>query len=67
MSVKVALEQLGTHGFHGAVDEVEGIVWRVQRRGEVDFLVKYVKPAKEDGIYLPEKSGKDAIWNWYPS
>ncbi len=26
------------------------LVWRV------DFLVKYVRPDKEDGIYLPERS-----------
>ena len=66
ISVDYALSILGSNGFHGAIDEVEGLVWKVERRGEVDFLVKYVKPCKEDGIYLPERSGKDAIWNWYP-
>jgi len=66
ISVNVALERLGEYGYHGAIDEVEGIVWRVQHRGEIDFLVKYLKPYKEDGTYLPEKSGKDPIWNWYP-
>ncbi len=48
---------------HGAVDEVEGAVWRVERKGRVDFLVKYVKPHKQDGIYLPEISGKEGVWN----
>lgn len=67
ISVNVALNSLGEYGYHGAIDEVEGVVWRVQSRGEVDFLVKYVKPYKEDGIYLPEISNKEAIWNWYPS
>ena len=66
LSVNTALERLGTYGHHGALDEVEGIVWRVQHRGEVDFLVKYVKPYKKDGIYLPEMSGKEPVWNWYP-
>lgn len=66
LSVVAVLERLGTYGHHGAIDEVEGAVWRVQYRGKVDFLVKYLKPYKEDGIYLPEKSGKDPIWNWYP-
>ena len=66
LSVNRALEIIGEHGYHGAVDEIEGVVWRVQRRGKVDFLVKYLKPYKEDGIYLPEKSGKDPVWNWYP-
>lgn len=65
ISVKAVLERLGDNGFHGAIDEVEGAVWRVQSRGEVDFLVKYVKPYKVDGVYLPERSGKPSIWNWY--
>lgn len=65
IAVNAILDRLGDNGFHGAIDEVEGAVWRVQHRGEVDFLVKYVKPYKVDGIYLPEVSEKPAIWNWY--
>ena len=64
ISVDIALNRLGTYGFHGAIDEVEGFVIRVQRGGEIDFLVKYLKPYKKDGVYLPEQSGKEAIWNW---
>ncbi len=60
------MRRLGEHGHHGAIDRVEGAVWRVERKGEVDFLVKWVRPDKKDGIYLPEQSGKDAVWNWYP-
>jgi hypothetical protein len=45
---------------------VEGAVGRVERRGVVDFLVKYVRPDKIDGVYLPEISGKQAVWNWHP-
>jgi hypothetical protein len=26
-----------------------------------------VRPDKEDGIYLPNVSGKEAVWNWQPS
>jgi len=63
-SVNLALTELGKFGQHGAIDEVEGCVWRVERKGKVDFLVKYLKPYKVDGLYLPEKSGKDVIWNW---
>ncbi len=66
LGVDAAFERLGTHGCHGAIDENEGIIWRVQRRGQVDFLVKYVKPHKVDGIYLPEISGQGPVWNWYP-
>jgi hypothetical protein len=39
---------------HGALEPVEGAVWRVERNGDVDFLVKYVRPSKQDGIYLKE-------------
>jgi hypothetical protein len=51
---------------HGALDPVEGAVWRIERKHQVDFLVKYVRPEKADGIYLPELSGKEAIWNSLP-
>lgn len=54
---------------HGAIDPVEGAVWRVELRGKansVDFLAKWVRPGKEDGCYLTEVSGRDAVWNWRP-
>lgn len=40
-------------------DQIEGVVYRVERKGRVDFLAKYVRPDKIDGQYLD----KD-IWNW---
>lgn len=49
---------------HGALDPVEGAVFRCEREGRVDFLCKYVRPEKIDGCYLPEMSGESAIWNW---
>lgn len=45
----------------------EGVVYRVERKGEYDFLAKWVDPRKVDGKYLPEQSGKDAIWLWRPT
>ena len=76
LSIGEAMKRLNVYGFHGAIDPVEGVVWRVERenptgkKGEkkrvVDFLVKYVQPGKIDGIYLPEVSGKEPVWNWYP-
>jgi len=76
LSIEQALSSLNVYGYHGALDPVEGAVWRVERdkptgkKGEkkrvVDFLVKYVRPDKVDGLYLPEQSGLDAVWNWYP-
>jgi hypothetical protein len=60
-----ALERLD-RDTHGALDPIEGVVYRVERDDTVDFLVKYVRADKLDGIYLPEVSGKDAVWNWRP-
>ena len=62
----MVMERLGDHGHHGAIDRAEGAVWRCERLGKVDFLGKFVRPEKVDGTYLPEISGKDAIWNWQP-
>jgi hypothetical protein len=66
-SIDDTLHQLGSWGYHGALDGVEGAVWRVERKGVVDFLVKYVRPDKVDGHYLPEMSGRPPVWNWTPS
>ncbi len=74
--IEQALSAIATSG-HGALDPVEGAVWRVERNQQsgksgseriqvVDFLVKYVRPDKVDGIYLPEISGYPPIWNWRP-
>jgi len=66
-AIEDALRTLGEHGFHGALDQPEGAVWRVERDGKVDFLAKYVRPSKVDGRYLPEVSGQAPIWNWRPA
>lgn len=63
-SIEGALALIGERGHHGAIDEVEGAVWRVEREGRVDFLAKYVRADKVDGKYLPNISGESAIWNW---
>jgi hypothetical protein len=57
---------------HGAIDPVEGAVWRVERKGKVDFLAKYVRPGKVDGCYLIDFSGPvpkqqpAPTWNTWP-
>lgn len=51
---------------HWPCDQVEGVVYRVHRRGQLDFLAKWVRPDKIDGYLLPEVSGKPAVWNWRP-
>lgn len=63
LNITMALELCGVYGHHGALDPSEGCVWRIQRKGDVDFLAKYVKPEKIDGIYLPEISGTEPVWN----
>lgn len=65
-SVELAMA-LHEEGGHGCLDVPEGAVWRVERKGEFDFMAKWVRPDKEDGKYLPEISGKEAIWNWRPN
>ena len=64
-SIDDAMDALKISG-HGAVDPVEGAIWRVERNGVVDFLAKYVRTDKVDGCFLPEMTGKDAVWNWRP-
>jgi hypothetical protein len=52
VSVNDALSRLGDFGHHGAKEKIEGAVWRVERKGVVDYLCKYVRPDKVDGKYL---------------
>jgi RNA ligase len=62
ISIEAVLAGLEPSG-HGAIDPVEGAVWRVERRGKTHFLAKYVRPDKVDGLYLSED---DPVWNWQP-
>lgn len=62
-SIVDALSLIEDKSWHGAIDSVEGAVWRVERHGKVEFLCKYVRPDKVDGIYLSEISGKPPAWN----
>lgn len=71
LAVEDAIKYMGTYGHHGATEQVEGAVWRVERvdqkRGlHFDFMCKYVRPDKVDGKYLPDVSGNDPIWHWRP-
>ena len=64
LSVGAAMMRHENH--HWRCEETEGVVYRVERKGKVDFLAKWVKPTKVDGKYLPEISGEPAVWNWQP-
>lgn len=60
------LKQIEKSG-HGAIDKVEGAIWRVENKGKFDFIVKFVRPNKQDGIYLPEFSNQPPVWNFDPA
>lgn len=51
------------HSGHGAADPVEGVIYRVEREGEVDFLTKFVRHDKEDGKYFPENNNGKITYN----
>lgn len=65
-SIAAALEALEDRSYHGAIDPIEGAVWRVETNGELNFITKYVRHDKVDGCYLPNLTGKPPIWNWQP-
>lgn len=48
----------------------EGVVYRVERKGKVDFLAKWVRPDKIDGCYLPgcgdNPPDAEPVWLWRP-
>ncbi len=77
IAVKSAMKELGAYGHHGAVNPVEGVVYRIERnklvdrhsgnrKRIVDFLAKWVRPEKKDGVYLESVSGGEPVWNWQP-
>lgn len=75
LSIADAMAMLGEMGQHGALDPIEGAVWRVERnelidpkkggdrRMVVDFLAKYVRQDKADGAYLESVTGLPTVWN----
>jgi hypothetical protein len=62
-SIESAMDFLKFGGGHGATDPVEGAIWRIERKGEVDFLAKYVRHDKVDGKYFPENNNGITTWN----
>lgn len=67
LHVEDALSLLGEYGHHGALspDKAEGVVYRIERKGQVDFLAKYVRHDKVDGKYLVK--GAEPIINNFPN
>lgn len=66
LPIDEAVAKLG-NGLHGAIDSPEGLVYRVERGGEVVIVAKWVRPGKVDGSLLPESSGAPALYHWKPS
>ena len=65
--IEAVVEALGPFGRHGAMETVEGAVWRVEREGRVDFLTKWVRPDKLDGKYLTGTANSrvgEPVWLW---
>jgi len=77
MSIKDALDELGEYGQHGAIDPIEGVMYRVERNNlvdkkkggarhwEVDYLAKFVKADKKDGCYLESVTGEPPVINGF--
>lgn len=42
----------------------EGLIYRVERNGKVDFLAKFVRNDFVPGSYLPETSGQSEVFNF---
>lgn len=74
ISIEDVMTALGEYGRHGALDPIEGAMWRVERdelvpgqagvrKRVVDFLAKYVRPDKADGCYLESVTNQPPAWN----
>lgn len=63
ISVDDAMASLGEYGCYGALELIEGVVYRVERHNKVDYLCKWVRPDKVDGKYFNDDS---PVWNWRP-
>jgi hypothetical protein len=66
ISLQAALEKLGTHGFHGALDQSEGLIYRLERTDKLLMLAKYVHHGKIDGVYLSDHTGQADVYNLFP-
>ena len=66
IAIDAACMLLGAHGQHGAVDPPEGLVYRVERGDDVVLVAKWVGQHKVDGAYLPENTGREALYHWRP-
>jgi len=66
IAIDAACMLLGEQGRHGAIDPPEGLVYRVEKAGRVVLVAKWVRLNKVDGSYLPENSGREALYHRGP-
>lgn len=62
-AIDILLNIIGPNHYFRSIGKPEGIIYRVERKGKVDFLAKYVRHDFEPGKYLPERSGEDPVYN----
>lgn len=63
MSVERAINALGTYGFHGAKEQAEGVVWRVETNGKFNFMAKFVHSSKIAGKYFNSGPNGEDVFN----
>ena len=51
------------NGYSGAEEPAEGLVYRVEHKGQVEFLAKYVRHDLEPGRYMTREPGDEPVWN----
>tara|TARA_Y100000310_G_scaffold311701_1_gene358241 strand:- start:878 stop:1630 length:753 start_codon:yes stop_codon:yes gene_type:complete len=66
-ATKAYLCRLPTGGFYNAIAKPEGVVYRVEREGKVDFMAKWVHRSFVPGRYLSSVTGGAPIWQCDPS
>lgn len=67
MSIKDAYKKvMGSNGmtvFTQCIDKPEGMVYRIERKGKVDFLAKWVRPDFVSGKHIIDKEVHQLLWN----
>lgn len=53
--LEVVFNLLGANFNYGFPGEVEGVVYRCERKGQFDFAAKWVRSDKEDGKYMKQE------------
>lgn len=56
------IEQINWDSKHGA-EMMEGVIYRVERKGQIDFIGKFVRQDYEAGKYFEDKNNGLITWN----